>query len=304
MKVGFIGLGQMGAGMAANLLKAGHEVTVYNRTPEKTQPLVEQGAKPATGIADACEAAAVFTMLSDDRALEDVAFGDDGILRHLPEGAIHISSSTISVDLSRRLEQAHRENGQHFVSATVFGRPDAAASAKLFVVAAGPAEQVQRCRPLFDAIGQKTFVIGEEAPAANVVKLAGNFLITTVIESLAESIALVRKSGIDQGAFVDFLTQSLFAAPVYRTYGDMIVAEKFEPPGFRLPLGYKDNHLLMQAAEQVSVPMPMASLIHDRFLAAMAQGLSEADWSSIARLSYQSAGLQEIVEPYSEFAVP
>ncbi|MGE5296333.1 MAG: NAD(P)-dependent oxidoreductase [Solirubrobacterales bacterium] len=303
MKIGFIGLGQMGSAMAATLLKAGHDVTVYNRTAEKMQPLVDQGAESATRVSDACNAAAVFTMLSDDHAVEDVVLSDDGVVQHLPEGAIHISSSTIGVELSRRLEEAHREKGQGFVSAPVFGRPDAATEAKLFIVAAGPAEQISRCRPLFDAIGQKTFVVGDEAPAANVVKLAGNFLITTVIESLAEAIALVRKSGLDPNTFVEFLTESLFAAPACRTYGTIIAAERFEPAGFPLPLGFKDNHLLIQAAEQAAVPMPMASLIHDRFLAAMAQGMGEADWSSIARLSYQSAGLEEATEPNREYSM-
>jgi len=195
------------------------------------------------------------------------------------------------VDLSRHLVQAHGEKGQHYVAATVFGRPDAAAAAKLFVVTAGQSGQIQLCRPIFDAIGQKTFIVGEQAPAANVVKLAGNFLITAVIESLAEAFALVRKNGLDPNAFLEVLTGSLFTAPVYRTYGSIIASDKFEPPGFKLPLGFKDNRLLVAAAEESSVPMPMASLVHDRFLAALAQGLGESDWAAIARISYKNAGL-------------
>jgi 3-hydroxyisobutyrate dehydrogenase-like beta-hydroxyacid dehydrogenase len=200
--------------------------------------------------------------------------------------------STISVALSRRLTEAHAEKQQHFVAAPVFGRPDAAAAAKLFIVAAGPAEPLERCRPLFDALGQKTFVLSTDPPAANVVKLTGNFLITTVIESLAEAMTLIRKFKLDGPAFLDFLTGSLFAAPVYRTYGSMIAAGKFEPVGFKMPLGFKDNRLLLAAAEEAGVPMPLASLVHDRFVAALAQGLAEADWSAIARISYQGAGLE------------
>lgn len=193
--------------------------------------------------------------------------------------------------LSRRLRAAHEEKRQHYVAAPVFGRPEAAAAAKLFIVAAGPGAQIERCRPLFDAMGQKTFLAGEDAPGANLIKLIGNFLITTVIESLAESFALVRKAGLDANSFLEILTNSLFAAPIYRTYGGLIAADKFEPPGFKLPLGLKDNRLLLAAAEEAAVPMPMASLVRDRFLAAMAQGLGESDWSAIARMSAHEAGL-------------
>jgi 3-hydroxyisobutyrate dehydrogenase-like beta-hydroxyacid dehydrogenase len=164
-------------------------------------------------------------------------------------------------------------------------------------VTAGPAEQIERCQTLFDAMGQKTFIVGEEAQAANVVKLAGNFLITTVIESLSEAFAFGRRFGVDPHAFLDILTNSLFDTPVYRTYGSMIASDKFEPVGFKLPLGLKDNRLLFAAAEEAAVPMPMASLVHDRFVAALAQGLGESDWAAIARISYQNAGLrQEVTE--------
>jgi 3-hydroxyisobutyrate dehydrogenase-like beta-hydroxyacid dehydrogenase len=199
--------------------------------------------------------------------------------------------STISVALSRRLAAAHRERNQNYVSAPVFGRPEAAAAAKLFIVAAGPAAAVERCRPLFEVMGQKTFTVGEDPSGANVIKLTGNFLITTVIESLAESLALVRKSGLDANQFLEVLTNSLFNAPIYKTYGGLIAAEKFSPPGFKLPLGLKDNRLLLAAAEEKSVPMPMASLVRDRFLSALAQGLGESDWSAIARISAKEAGL-------------
>jgi 3-hydroxyisobutyrate dehydrogenase-like beta-hydroxyacid dehydrogenase len=292
MKIGFVGLGSMGSGMARNLLKAGHQLTVWNRTRSRAEELNKVGAKVTASPGEAAAGReVVFTMLADDQALEAVMFGPGKILESLPPSAIHVSASTISVALSRRLEAAHRERHQHYVAAPVFGRPEAAAAAKLFIVAAGPAAQIDGCRPLFDALGQKTFVAGKDAPAANLIKLTGNFLITAVIEGLAESMALVRKSGIDANLLLEILTNSLFAAPIYKTYGTIIASDKFEPAGFKLPLGLKDNRLLLAAAEENAVPMPMASLVRDRFLAALAQDLGESDWSAIARISAQEAGL-------------
>jgi len=292
MRVAFIGLGKMGTPMARNLLSGGHELVLYNRTRSRAEPFESAGASVATTPAEAAQDADVLiTMLADDRAVEEILFAPSHASDALPAGAVHISMSTISVRLSRRLAEAHNERGQNYVSAPVMGRPAAAAAAKLFVVAAGPAEQLERCRPLFELMGQRTFIAGREASAANVYKLAANFLITTVLESLAESFAFVRKGGSEPGAFLDFLTNSLFGAPIYKTYGAMIAADDYEPVGFKLPLGLKDNRLLLAAAEEASVPMPMASLVRDRFLAAMAQGLEEADWSTIARLCYQDAGL-------------
>jgi len=296
MKVGFIGLGNMGSAIARNLIKAGHTLTVYNRTRSRAEEFRSLGARIAETPAEAAaDREALITMLADDAAVEDVIFSPGNAIEALPAGAVHISMSTISVGLSRRLAESHRAKHQHYLAAPVFGRPDAAAAGKLFIVAAGPAEQIERCRSLFDAIGQKTFPIGEEAHAANVIKLAGNFLLTTVIESLGEAFAFGRKFGVDPHTFLDILTNSLFPAPVYRNYGSMIASDKFEPPGFKLPLGFKDNRLLLAAAEEAAVPMPMASLVHDRFVAALAQGLGEADWAAIARLSYQNAGLRKEV---------
>src|SRR5262249_9915918 len=192
------GLGNMGSGMARNLIKAGHTLTVYNRTRSRAEVLRSLGARIAeTPNEAASDAEALITMLADDRAVEEVVFAPGDAIQSLPADAVHISMSTISVALSRRLAEAHREKRQRYVAPPVFGRPDAAADAKLFIVSAGPAEQIERCRPLFDAMGQKTFLAGEEAPAANVIKISGNFMITTVIESLAESFALVRKYGLD-----------------------------------------------------------------------------------------------------------
>src|SRR5215470_14266558 len=294
MKVGFIGLGGMGSGIARNLIKGGHELAVYNRTRSKAEGIARAGARiAATPVEAASGAEAVITMLADDRAVEETIFEPGNAIDSIAAGAVHISMSTISVALSKRLAQAHRQRGQQYVSAPVFGRPDAAAAGKLFVVAAGPAGEVERCRALLDAIGQKTFVAGEDAPSANVIKLSGNFLLTVVIEGLAEAVALVRKSGLDPNAFLEIMTGSLFPSPVYRNYGAMIAADNFEPVGFKLPLGFKDNRLVIAAAEEVSVPMPMASLVHDRFLAAMANGLAEADWAAISRIVFSSAGLDD-----------
>jgi 3-hydroxyisobutyrate dehydrogenase-like beta-hydroxyacid dehydrogenase len=297
MNIAFIGLGNMGSPMANNLLKAGHTLTVYNRTHARADALKPLGARVANTPGEAAAGVEVaITMLADDHALESVVFGKDAfgkgsLLESLPPNAIHVSMSTISVALSRRLAAAHAEHKQHYVSAPVFGRPEAAAAAKLFIVAAGPAAQIERCRLLFDAMGQKTFIAGDDAPGANLMKLTGNFLITTVIESLAESFALVRKAGLDANLFHEILTNSLFNAPIYKTYGALINSQKFEPAGFKLPLGLKDNRLLLAAAEENAVAMPMASLIRDRFLAALGQGMGELDWSAISKLSANDAGL-------------
>lgn len=292
MKIGFIGLGSMGSGMARNLIKAGHTLTVYNRTKSRVEALRDAGAKVAGTPAEAASSAdAVITMLADDNAVEAVISGAEGILQALPQGAVHIGMSTISVALSRRLAEAHQGKKQGYLAAPVFGRPDAAAGAKLFIVAAGHAEQIERHQGLFDAMGQKTFIAGQEAYMANGVKLAGNFLLTTVIEGLAETFALARKFKLDPSQVLDILTGSLFPAPVYKNYGAMIATEKFEPVGFKLRLGAKDNRLLLAAAEEAAVPMPMASLVRDHFLAATAQGMSDTDWAAVARIVYQNAGI-------------
>ncbi len=293
MKVGFIGLGNMGFGMAANLVKAGHEVTVYNRTASKMKALVEQGAHPAAKVTDACRGEAVITMLADDGAVESIAFGDEGMTGGLGKGAIHISMSTISVALSERLAAAHAEAGQRFVSAPVFGRPEAAAAAKLFIVAAGAPDAVDACLPLFEALGQKTFNFGNNAQAANLVKLSGNFLIASTIEALGEAMALVGKAGINRGQYVDLLTSTLFSAPVYKIYGPLIAEQRFEPAGFAAPLGNKDIRLTLAAAETLRVPMPLASLLRDRFLTLFAHGGERLDWSAIARLAAEDAGQQK-----------
>lgn len=290
MNIGFIGLGNMGAGMAANLLAAGHDLTVYNRTPAKRQDMIDKGAQPGDQVADACRGDVVITMLADDPALESVVHGETGIVNSIGKGAIHLCMATISVSLSQRLSALHAEAGQHFVAAPVFGRPDAAAAANLFIVGAGNKHAIEVCTPLFEAMGQRTFVIGEDPQMANLVKLSGNYLIASVIEALGEAMALVGKAGIDRHQYLDILTSTLFGAPVYKTYGGLIADEKYQPAGFAAPLGYKDMRLVLAAAEDLRVPMPLASLLRDRFLSLLAQGGEDLDWSAIAGLAAQDAG--------------
>jgi len=289
MKIGFIGLGQMGSAMAMNLVRAGHDVTVFNRSPEKSRSLLDLGAHQATSIAGACKGEAVITMLADDTAAAHVALTNDGIIGKLRKGATHISMSTISVALSKELAQAHAAAGQRFVAAPVFGRPEMAAAAKLFIVAAGDPATVDACRPLFDAMGQQMFPIGTEPSAANLVKLSGNFLLASAIEALGEAIALVGKAGIDRHAFVDLLTSTIFPAPAYKTYGGLIADNKFQPAKFAAPLGFKDIRLALAAAESLRVPMPLGSLLHDRFLRLLAQGGDNLDWAAIGGLAAQDS---------------
>jgi 3-hydroxyisobutyrate dehydrogenase-like beta-hydroxyacid dehydrogenase len=290
MKVGFIGLGQMGSGMAESLLKAGHEVSVYNRTAGKTENLVRMGAKAPGDISTVSAGDAVMTMLANDEAVERVVFGNAGILQSLPKNAVHVSCSTISVALSQRLAAAHEAAGQSFLSAPVFGRPDAAAAGKLFVAVGGAAHVIKSCMPLLDAVGQKTFVMSDRPEAANLVKLSGNFLIAAVIEGLGEAIALIGKGGVDRQKYLELLTSTLFNAPVYKTYGALIVEGKFEPAGFAALLGQKDINLALAAANTLRVPMPLASLIRDRFLTLLAHGGETLDWSAIGQLAARDAG--------------
>ncbi|HEV7985959.1 MAG TPA: NAD(P)-dependent oxidoreductase [Steroidobacteraceae bacterium] len=290
MKVGFIGLGRMGSPIATNLVKAGHEVTVYNRSADKADALVKLGARKAARIADACRGEAVITMLADDNAVTETVWGDERLLATLPRAAVHVSMSTISVALSKRLTETHSKAGQRYVAAPVFGRPEAAAAAKLFIVPAGDPAAIEACQPLFDAAGQKTIPMGTEPSAANLIKLSGNFLIAAAIESLGEAIALIGKAGIDRKAYVELLTSTMFPAPSYKIYGGLIAEGKFEPAAFASPLGYKDIRLTMAAAESLRVPMPIVSLLNDRFLRLLAQGGEKLDWAAIGGLATEDAG--------------
>jgi 3-hydroxyisobutyrate dehydrogenase-like beta-hydroxyacid dehydrogenase len=289
MKVGFVGLGRMGSGMARSLVKAGHEVTVWNRSAAKAAEI--EGARMAARPAEACSGDAVITMLADDQATEAVAFGSGGLIEAMPPDGIHIAMSTISVALSARLAKAHGEAKQNYIAAPVFGRPEAAAAAKLFVVAAGPAPVIERCRPAFEAMGQRTFVVSDDHSAAHLIKLSGNFMIASVIEALGETIALMRKAGVDPERYLEVMTNTLFAAPVYKTYGGIIADEKYRPAGFKAPLGLKDIRLTLAAAEANRVPMPVASLVRDRLISLIAQDGEEIDWSAIALVAARDAGL-------------
>jgi 3-hydroxyisobutyrate dehydrogenase-like beta-hydroxyacid dehydrogenase len=291
MHISFIGLGNMGQPIAANLLKAKFDLTVWNRTPERADGLVAAGAARAATLEAASRADTVITMLADDGAVERVVF-EGRLVERLPRGAVHVSMSTISVRLAQRLAAAHEEHGSIYVSAPVFGRPEAASAAKLFVVTAGPESALDRSQAIFDAVGQRTFRFGDRPEIANLVKLSGNFLIASVLESLAEALALVRKSGIDPHAYIDMLTATLFSAPVYRTYGNLIADGRYRPAGFRLPLGVKDLTLVLDAARDTAVPLPTASLVRDRMIEGLSQGLEDADWSALGAVAAKAAGLQ------------
>jgi len=291
MDVGFVGLGLMGLPMARNLLKAGHRLRVYNRSRSRAEALEKDGAIAVDTPAEASAGDAVFTMLANDQAAEEVVFGGEGILKGLGQGRAHISMSTITVDLSERLAQAHHEKGQAYVAAPVFGRPEAAAAAKLFIVLAGEKGAIEKLQPLFEAMGQRTFVLGQNPAEANLVKLSGNFLIAAMIECLGETVALVRKHGADPRRFLEIMTETLFAAPVYRTYGALIADQNYEPAGFKLELGLKDVRSVLAAAETKSVPMPVASVVRDHFLSAIARGGANLDWSALAKVAAEDAGL-------------
>ena len=289
--VGFIGLGNMGSAMAARLLEAGFGVTVYNRSPGKAEALAARGATVAATVAQACAGDVVITMLANDDALDAVVTGKGGVLAALRDGATHVSSSTISAALSKRLTAAHGAAGQRFITATVLGRPEAAAAGKLFVLAAGPTEVVDPLMPILDALGQRTFRVSEVAAVGNVVKLSANFLLANVIESLGEAVALVSKAGVDRRDYIDIITSTLFSAPAYETYGGLIAREEFEPAGFAARLGIKDIRLVLAAAEELQVPLPIASLLRDRFLTLLATGGGDLDWSAISTLAQRDAGL-------------
>jgi len=281
----------MGMGMARNLLRAGHTLAVYNRSREKAEALGSEGARVAASPADACrDAEAVMTMVADDHAVDEVVFGKDGIVSAMRGDCVHLSHSTISTALARRLTANHAQRNQAFLSTPVFGRPEAAESKNLVVLAAGRVELIERCRPLFDAIGRATFVVGAEPWQANVTKLCGNFMIISAIEAFGEAYATLRKAGVAPQAFLEIMN-SLLGSQVLANYGRVIAEEKFEPAGFALRLGLKDVRLVLAASEECTAPMPLASLVHDHLLSALAQGQGEMDWSSMTRVLARNAGL-------------
>ncbi len=277
MRIGFIGLGQMGGAIAANLIKAGHEVTVWNRSTDKTDALVDAGAARAARPVDAAQGDLVMTMLADDRAVEDVVFGEGGIVG---APALHVGHSTISIALADRLAADSGTGG--YVSAPVFGRPPAAAAGKLFVVAAGVEAALDRCEPVFADIGQRTFRIGDKPSAANLVKLSGNFMIMAAVEAMAEAMTLAEKGGVDRQTLLEVLTGTLFGAPVYHIYGEILLEDRFRPAGFAAPLGLKDMTLADTAATSLGAPMPLLGIVRDHLRSVIATEGPDIDWAGIA----------------------
>jgi 3-hydroxyisobutyrate dehydrogenase-like beta-hydroxyacid dehydrogenase len=288
MDIGFIGLGEMGVAMVHNMLKAGHTVRVWNRSPQRAEALAAAGAKVVGSPADAFTGDAVFSMLADDAALRAVI--DAPLLEHAPRGLIHVNMATISVALAEELAHAHALLGLHYVAAPVLGRPDVAAAGKLTIVAGGPAEAIDRVQPVLDAIGQKTWRIGSLPQQANVMKLAANFMLGSAVETLGEAASLVTAHGVAMQDFLDVITSGLFQGPVYQGYGKMIAERRYEPALFKARLGLKDVRLALAAADAVSTPMPVASVVRDSLIEAIAHGDGEKDFAVLGQVSARRAG--------------
>ena len=296
MKVGFIGLGAMGSVMASNLLAAGHAVTVWNRSAAATEPLASLGARVASTPERAVLGEAVCSMLANDQAVRAV-FLDGGLLDAMDPGTVHVNHATISVALAQELAEAHAARGIDYVAAPVFGRPDAAAAARLQIVAAGKPAAVDKVRPLLEAMGAKIWPMGEAPERANVVKIAGNFMLAAAIESMAEASALTRAHGVGAAEFLELMTSTLFAAPAYQGYGKLIAEQRYSPAGFAMPLGLKDVGLALSAGEARRAPLPFAGVLRDNFLDALAHGGEELDWSALALVAARRAGLDERTDP-------
>lgn len=292
MKVGFIGLGAMGSAMASNLLAAGHTLTVWNRSVAATEPLASLGAKVAKTADRAAQGEVLCSMLANDQAVREV-FLDGGLLDAMDHGIVHVNHATISVALAQELAAEHGKRGLEYVAAPVFGRPDMAAAAKLNIVVAGKPAAVERVRPLLEAMGSRVWPLGEAPERANVVKIAGNFMLASAIESMAEATALTRAYGVGAADFLDVMTNTLFAAPAYQGYGKLIAEQRFKPAGFALPLGYKDVGLALAAGDAQRVPLPFAGVLRDAMLEALAAGDEELDWSALALVAARRAHLDE-----------
>jgi len=293
MKVGFVGLGRMGKGIATRVVDGGHDLVVYNRTREKTVELAEAGARVGASIAEACEGReAVITMVADDAALDEVVLVAGGLRDSLSAGAIHLAMGTHGVATIRALAAAHAESEQTLVAAPVLGRPDVAAAGQLGIVAAGPAEAVRRCAPLFEVIGRRTYDAGSRPEGATAIKLANNFVLGCAIEAMSEAFALVRKYAVPPQVLYDVMTGSLFSAPAYETYGNIIVGESYDRVGFTAHLGLKDANLVLAAGDLARVPLPSANTYRDRLLGAIAHGDGEKDWAVIAREQARASGIE------------
>jgi 3-hydroxyisobutyrate dehydrogenase-like beta-hydroxyacid dehydrogenase len=290
MRVGFIGIGAMGAGIVQNLLSAGHEVLVWDRFAEPMAALAAKGASIAGSPVEAAQPGIVFSMLAHDDAIRSVLL-DARWLDEVRKPSLHVNLSTISVRLAQELSELHAKAGVGYVGCPVFGRPDAASAGALHLLVGGPTEHVQCLQPLFDAIGKKTWHIGEQPFQANVVKIAGNMMIASAIEAMAEATALGTAHGIDPGAMLDVYLEALFPCGVYQGYSQFIRRREYEPVGFKLPLGLKDVRLALEAGEAARVALPLASVVRDSLVQAMAHGHENHDWSSLAEMSFVRAGL-------------
>lgn len=290
--IAFIGLGAMGLPIATRLLEAGHQLRIYNRTSDRAAPLVAHGAELVGTPAAAVEPdGLVLTMLADDAALETVTTGADGILDRLDGGGVHASLSTIAPRTARRLAEAHARKNACYVSAPVFGRPEAAAAGTLSVLMAGDAIGKERLRPTLPAISRAVYDLGDDPGAANAVKLAGNFLIASAMQAMAEAFTLCERQGLERGQVSKLFAETLFDCPIYRNYGQAIADQVYRPAGFRLPLGLKDIRLVLQVADDARVPMPFAHVLHQSLLSLLAQGHEDLDWSALGYAVSQSAGL-------------
>src|SRR5258705_7689700 len=301
IEIGFVGLGRMGTAMAANLAAAGHRITAYVRRPDRIAALTELGLKPTTDITKLFDCAVVISMVPDDNAVRDVVLGREdlgieGLIQGLHPGAIHLSMSTISTATASRLAAEHARRGQGYVAAPVFGNPDAAKARQLYIVAAGEAADIERCRPLLDCLGQQTFVIGADPGVANLIKLLGNMMTATTLEMLGEAVALFVKRGLDPKPFVDVMTGTMFGGRVHRIYGDKMVRQAYAP-GFVMPLALKDVRLALAEAENSGVPMPSVQVVRDRLTTGIERGYAGLDWTALGLVAEQEAGLQ--VEPQS-----
>ncbi len=295
-KTGFVGLGRMGTAMAANLAAAGRQVIAYVRHQDRMGKLAELGLEPTTDITDLFDCEIVISMLPDDDAVLDVAFGRagsdiEGFAVGLRRGAIHLSMSTIGTGTASHLAKEHARHGQGYVAAPVFGNPDAAKARQLFIVAAGVPADVERCRPLIGDLGQQTFIVGADPAQANLVKLLRNMMMATTLEMLGETVALLRKRGLDPKLFVDLLTNTMFGGRAHRIYGNRIVAQSYEP-GFALPLALKDVRLALAEAEDARAPMPSVSVVRDRLVTGIAHGYADLDWTALSLIAAEEAGIK------------
>jgi 3-hydroxyisobutyrate dehydrogenase-like beta-hydroxyacid dehydrogenase len=290
--IGIVGLGRMGEAFARNLLAAGYQVTVHDRDEARGTRLAAAGAAAASDVAGLAACPVVLTSLPDDQVLSEVALGAGGLVEALARGAIHVSMSTISPGLSRQLSERHRLAGQRYVAAPVLGNPDAAAARQLFVLVSGAPGAIAEVSAPLEQLGQRLFLLGEDPGAANLMKLASNVLTALTLESMGEVLALLRKGGIDGHAAFDVLTNSFFDGKVHKIYGGKIVEERYDPPGMTAPLAVKDLRLALAEAEREAVPMPAASLVHDRLVAMTARGWTGLDWSALGLLAAVDAGLE------------